>query len=763
MPERVLLRAGRTGEKCPRASTGLAAAAIVAASMAKSKRKPRHELTPIRDTIESIWVAIVLAFVLRAFLVEAFVIPTGSMAPRLYGEHLDVRCPACGYDYAFGRPSEPEEEDERSATRPGAGRTEGGRRLAGATCPNCGHDDQPRRLVAGGDRVLVMKYLYRFRPPQPWDVIVFKNPQDNRQHYIKRLIGLPGEAIEIVHGNVFVGVPDEPASFRIRRKDKGRVQEAMWQVVFDNDYRPSGTAFGRLNAGRYRAARLRPPFWKEVGPGPSRWGLDDCYGRWFTFRGGEEAELVFRGNGSSFLPRYGYNSRRVLERQVDRDTDVVSDLKLSVAYVPKGRDSRLNLTLSSFEHVFRGEVGADGLARLLYRRTTDSKQRPWTIWGQPARLDPLPLNKVCEVALCHVDFRVTLHVGGKPVLRSVDRQRTDPPDDRSKYPLNYDLLKARLAEVEAGGRAIPQPEVKIAAAGGACELRHVRLLRDVHYTSPPLRDDPPEGPLGDFARGLGVWKEDHGWGVMGHPIVLRKYPNNPDLDQYFVLGDNSPSSLDGRAWVSAAPTLRLYDEAGDLGEPTLGVADIRWPEFLATVKGHADAEEPWPGKQLWSLWDAELRRKVSEGLEDKLIDERLKRLTVGELNRVLAEPGLYSKAVWGKAALPEQAPGPAAKRESGQALTSAEWRQLKTAELARRSARGEKLTPSEWRELNRAALDAAFPGLVLRRRRIYQLGTVPRYSLIGKAFFVYWPSGFPLPGLGRLPIIPNVGRMRLIR
>ena len=55
--------------------------------MATSVEKRQHELGVIRETIESVWVAIILAFVLRAFMIEAFVIPTGSMAPRLMGEH----------------------------------------------------------------------------------------------------------------------------------------------------------------------------------------------------------------------------------------------------------------------------------------------------------------------------------------------------------------------------------------------------------------------------------------------------------------------------------------------------------------------------------------------------------------------------------------------------------------------------------------------------------------------------------------------------
>jgi hypothetical protein len=46
---------------------------------------------------------------------------------------------------------------------------------------------------------------------------------------------------------------------------------------------------------------------------------------------------------------------------------------------------------------------------------------------------------------------------------------------------------------------------------------------------------------------------------------------------------------------------------------------------------------------------------------------------------------------------------------------------------------------------------------------LYQLGTVPRYSMIGKAFFVYWPAGHHVPESGGVPAIPNVGQMRFIR
>src|SRR4051794_36141166 len=53
----------------------------------------------IKETIESILIAFILAFIFRGFVVEAFVIPTGSMAPTLLGAHMRFTCPDCGYQF----------------------------------------------------------------------------------------------------------------------------------------------------------------------------------------------------------------------------------------------------------------------------------------------------------------------------------------------------------------------------------------------------------------------------------------------------------------------------------------------------------------------------------------------------------------------------------------------------------------------------------------------------------------------------------------
>ena len=120
-----------------------------------------HQIA-VRETIESIVVAIVLAFVFKSFEAEAYIIPTGSMAPTLRGEHYDVVCEQCGDRYQSGWLD--------------------GRPIYRLYCPMCGHslslkandiDDQPY----DGDRILVNKYIYDFSEPRRWDVIVFKNPR----------------------------------------------------------------------------------------------------------------------------------------------------------------------------------------------------------------------------------------------------------------------------------------------------------------------------------------------------------------------------------------------------------------------------------------------------------------------------------------------------------------------------------------------------------------------------------------------------------
>ena len=55
-----------------------------------------------------------------------------------------------------------------------------------------------------GERLMVDKLTYRFREPQRGEIVVFRYPADPREHFIKRIIGLPGDVVEIRAGRVYV-------------------------------------------------------------------------------------------------------------------------------------------------------------------------------------------------------------------------------------------------------------------------------------------------------------------------------------------------------------------------------------------------------------------------------------------------------------------------------------------------------------------------------------------------------------------------------
>src|SRR5690606_7866469 len=95
-------------------------------------------------------------------------------------------------------------------------------RVVAGTCPLCRYtvnldpegrnfDDRSQAEIDfgmaqetySGDRILVGKFVYDFTSPKRWDVIVFKYPGDTKMNYIKRLIGLPGEEVNIRYGDIY--------------------------------------------------------------------------------------------------------------------------------------------------------------------------------------------------------------------------------------------------------------------------------------------------------------------------------------------------------------------------------------------------------------------------------------------------------------------------------------------------------------------------------------------------------------------------------
>src|SRR2546422_11668633 len=83
----------------------------------------------VREVVETIVFVVVLVLLLKSFIAEAFVIPTGSMAETLWGYQKVVDCPKCHYQFPVNCSSEvdPQPPSERS-------------RVTGCTCPNCRYE-----------------------------------------------------------------------------------------------------------------------------------------------------------------------------------------------------------------------------------------------------------------------------------------------------------------------------------------------------------------------------------------------------------------------------------------------------------------------------------------------------------------------------------------------------------------------------------------------------------------------------------------------
>ena len=169
-----------------------------------AKKKNTHPRDPVRESVETIVFVVVLVLLLKLFVTEAFVIPTGSMAETLYGYQKMIVCQQCSHEFPVNSHDEVEANQMTGRRHP----------LVGYTCPNCRftgrvQDLNPQPTNRTGDRVLVLKPIYHLQDPERGDIVVFKypeKPQENQtaQNYIKRAMGFGGETIAIHRGDLYV-------------------------------------------------------------------------------------------------------------------------------------------------------------------------------------------------------------------------------------------------------------------------------------------------------------------------------------------------------------------------------------------------------------------------------------------------------------------------------------------------------------------------------------------------------------------------------
>ncbi len=194
-----------------------------------NKKTKKEEVSGFREIVESLIFALLLAFYIKTFEAEAFVIPTGSMAPTLKGRHKDVICDECHFRFQVNASEEINNTTNRSTSS----------MVVGGTCPQCGYTQffNEKQPSFTGDRILVSKTTFDQREVKRWDVSVFRAPAEPKINFIKRIIGLPNEYIRIQYGDIFVEEkdPSGKADFEIKRKPLKQLLQTL-QPVYDNDY-----------------------------------------------------------------------------------------------------------------------------------------------------------------------------------------------------------------------------------------------------------------------------------------------------------------------------------------------------------------------------------------------------------------------------------------------------------------------------------------------------------------------------------------------
>src|SRR5687768_14487403 len=136
------------------------------------------------ETAVCVFVALVLV---GAWLIEPYAIVSGSMHPTLCGPHRDFDCGACGRHVVLA-----------ADIAPLAGRP--------AYCPHCKSPGpiEEELAVAAGDALLVDRAVFARRSPRRWEVVAFRMPHEATKIAVKRVVGLPGETIEVRGGALLI-------------------------------------------------------------------------------------------------------------------------------------------------------------------------------------------------------------------------------------------------------------------------------------------------------------------------------------------------------------------------------------------------------------------------------------------------------------------------------------------------------------------------------------------------------------------------------
>jgi signal peptidase I len=522
-----------------------------------------HSGRATRETIESIAVAVILAFLFRAFVAEAFVIPTGSMAPTLQGRHMDVACSKCGCPYRTGASVENDGSGEVKIT----------------TCPICRFpmelrkDRDPNERSFNGDRILVSKFAYEVGDPKRWDVIVFKFPGNAKQNYIKRLVGLPNETLWIRHGNIYTrsAQDGDAGKVRIARKPPHKLK-AMLQLVDDTRYRSAELTDAGWPSRWQEWSATGEPAWRHqadgqgfetsAAPGDPAWlryrHLVPWTEDWEDLAEGRIPRRLTDGQlqGQLITDYYAYNDGGEGYRYRNASAigmHWVGDLAIHGEGVEiQGNQGSilLDLVQGGVHYTCRIDV-ATGEAVL----SIDEGRRPFTGEDgtqvkQPKAATPVRGPGTYDLRLANCDDQLLLWVDDR--LVEFDGPTTYEHDGN---------VKPKWSPQDAGDL---EP-AGLGAEGVAVRVQNLQVLRDVYYVASshdteedgriPAEDD-YEDLLHSGSRAnyiARVFADHQSWATTTLFDTRREVQFELGPDDFFPMGDNSPQSQDARVWKARFP------------------------------------------------------------------------------------------------------------------------------------------------------------------------------------------------------------------
>jgi signal peptidase I len=375
-----------------------------------------------------------------------------------------------------------------------------------------------------GDRIIVNKFAYDVGEPQRWDVVVFKFPEKATINYIKRLVGLPGERIQINDGDIYTS-PLNESDFHIARKSPEKLRATL-QPVYDNNFVvPELIKAGLAPRWQPWVARDGLSPWK-VSADYKSFSVESPFAErmWLRYQHILPADIISSARRynvwqdlrdsrpiSSPPPQlitdfYAYNDGDFFGNDCRRpipDPHWVGDLAVDCQADVKLNQGALTLELVKGGVKFRCRIALDtGIAALSISSLPDFAPTAKTIVRGPGSY---------SLSFANVDEQLYLWVNGTPVTF----------DSPTTYPPLNNHTQVTTAPVPGSGMATDLSPVGIGVDSGAkLDISQLKIWRDIYYLLGP-------GATGSAGRTYDL-----------------------QADQFFMLGDNSPESSDSRYWNS---------------------------------------------------------------------------------------------------------------------------------------------------------------------------------------------------------------------